>query len=63
VRPSDAAGRAPVSSTTPQTAFRWDPTDRQWIFNLDTRTLASGTHRFAIELNDGTTIAFGFVLK
>jgi hypothetical protein len=63
LRSSDPAGRSPVFSTTPQAAFRWDSTDRQWIFNLDTRILTSGTHRFAIELNDGTTIAFEFVLK
>jgi len=61
--PSGGVDRPAVPSTNQQTAFRWDPADRQWIFNLDTRALASGTHRFAIELNDGTTIAFGFILK
>src|SRR5258708_29124838 len=45
LRSSDPAGPAHVSSTTPQTAFRWDPTGRQRIFNLDPRTLASGAAR------------------
>jgi hypothetical protein len=59
----DGAGRAAVRSTTPQSAFRWDATDRQWIFNVDTSALTSGVHRFAIALNDGTEIAFAFALK
>src|SRR5439155_917971 len=26
-----------VTSTTPDTSFRWDPTSQQWIFNIDTK--------------------------
>src|SRR5204863_3798571 len=28
-----------VDSTTPDTAFRWDPTAQQWIFNMSTKSL------------------------
>ena len=34
------ANEAP-DSTTPDTAFRWSPTDQQWIFNVSTKTLAA----------------------
>jgi len=54
-------------STTPDTAFRWDPTGQQWIFNQSTKnnmTLKSGvTYYFAINLNDGSTIFFQYGLK
>ena len=51
-------------STTPDAAFRWDPTDRQWIFNLNTKSLsASRTYVYQISLNDGTAIQYQFGLK
>lgn len=54
----------PVDSTTPDTAFRWDATAQQWIFNLNTKSLVAGTtYHYLITLNDGTTIAFRFGLK
>lgn len=53
-----------VVSTTPDTAFRWDPTAQQWIFNVATKGQTSGTKlAYVITLNDGSTIAFGFSLK
>ncbi len=57
------ANEAP-DSTTPDTAFRWSPTDQQWIFNVSTKTLAANkTYRFRIALSDGTFIDFAFGLK
>ena len=53
-----------VDSTTPDTNFRWDATDRQWIFNVNTKSLsASSTYVYAINLNDGTSISFAYALK
>ena len=57
------ANEAP-DSTTPDTAFRWSPTDQQWIFNISTKTLAANkTYLFRISLYDGTFIDFAFGLK
>jgi hypothetical protein len=53
-----------VISTTPDTNFRWDATERQWIFNINTKNLsANQTYVYEIKLNDGTTIPFRFGLK
>jgi photosystem II stability/assembly factor-like uncharacterized protein len=53
-----------VDSTTPDTAFRWDPTAQQWIFNISTRSLAPGaTYVFRIGLSDGSDITFQFGLR
>ena len=53
-----------VVSTTPDTAFRFDPTDKQWIFNINTKNLANNkTYIYLITLNDTTTIEFRFGLK
>jgi hypothetical protein len=60
-----------IVSTTPDTAFRWDSTNQQWIFNLNTRgTTINGVslqpatkYQGTIPLNDGTTITFIFALK
>jgi predicted outer membrane repeat protein len=53
-----------VNSTTPDTAFRWDATAQQWIFNLSTKNLVSGTsYYYEIGLNDGTVIDFNFAVK
>lgn len=54
----------PVSSTTPDAAFRWGSTGQQWVFNMSTSNLAAGrTYGFTITLNDKSTIAFQFGLK
>jgi N-acetylneuraminic acid mutarotase len=53
-----------VDSMTPDTAFRWDPTNLQWIFNMATKNLSTNkTYVYAITLNDGTMIGFQFGLK
>ena len=51
-------------STTPHTAFRWDPVDQQWIFNLSTKDLAPGaTYVYRIGLDDGSSIQFSFGVR
>ncbi|MBI1756469.1 MAG: Ig-like domain repeat protein [Fimbriimonas ginsengisoli] len=53
-----------VDSTTPDTAFRWDPTAMQWIFNISTKPLTKNqTYVYRISLKDGTFIDFRFGLK
>jgi hypothetical protein len=57
-----------VYSTTPDLAFRWDPTGMQWIFNQSTKnngTMNKGgvVYYFLINLNDGTSIPFAYALK
>jgi hypothetical protein len=53
-----------VNSTTPDTAFRWDPTGQQWIYNINTKGMAKNTTYFyQVKLNDGTTIDFHFGLR
>jgi hypothetical protein len=53
-----------VDSTTPDANFRWSPTDQQWIFNINTKSLsANATYVYSIGLNDGTAIAFQYGLK
>ena len=57
-------GHVEPVSTTPDTAFRWDPTSQQWIFNLSTRDLAAGaTYLYSIGLDDGSSIEFGFGVR
>jgi len=46
-----------VSATNSDTAFRWDSTALQWIFNLSTNSLsANKTYIYTITLNDGTIV-------
>jgi MBG domain-containing protein len=46
-----------VTSTNSDTAFRWDSTGQQWIFNLSTSGLLVGnTYVYTITLNDGTIV-------
>jgi len=53
-----------VVSTTPDTAFRWDPTAQQWIFNISTKGMKAGQkYMYRITLNDNSTIDFSFALK
>jgi len=54
-----------VDSTTPDTAFRWDPSGLQWIFNINNKSLgaANQTYFFQITLNDGSIIPFNYGLK
>ena len=54
----------PPASTTPDTAFRWDPTDRLWIFNLSTKPLSAGKRDvYRIRLAGGSSIVFSFTLR
>ncbi|WP_088009289.1 PxKF domain-containing protein [Indiicoccus explosivorum] len=43
-----------TSAATSGNLFRYDPTDNQYIFNLSTKGLSSGTYSLVIYLNDGT---------
>ena len=53
-----------IVSTTPDTAFRWDSTSQQWIFNISTKNLsANHTYIYVVTLNDGSQITFRFALK
>jgi hypothetical protein len=53
-----------IVSTTPDAAFRWDPTSQQWIFNLNTKNLTPNcVYHYKIGLNDGTYIDFYFATK
>jgi hypothetical protein len=53
-----------IDSTTPDTAFRWDSTGQQWIFNISTKNQkANTTYIYDVLLNDGTHILFGYGLK
>ena len=53
-----------VDTNNPDTAFRWDPTGQQWIFNITTGNLSAGsTYIYTIALNDGSTIVFQYGLR
>jgi hypothetical protein len=53
-----------VESTTPDTAFRWDPTAQQWIFNISTKNLSANmTYGYTITLKDDSTVTLQFGLK
>lgn len=53
-----------VPSTAPDTAFRWDAADQQWIFNISTAGQeAQKTYVYTITLNDGTTLGFRYGLR
>jgi hypothetical protein len=52
-----------VTSTTPDSSFRWDSAAQQWIFNVSTKPLsAQTTYVYSIGLNDGSTIFFRYGL-
>ena len=53
-----------VYTNNPDTAFRWDPTSQQWIFNIDNSNLSAGsTYFYAVTLNDGSVIYFQYGLR
>src|SRR5262249_60531974 len=53
-----------VTSTTPDTSFRWDTTAQQWIFNINNKSYSGNqTYYFRINLNDGTSILFDYGLR
>jgi hypothetical protein len=56
----------PTPSTTPNTVFRYDPTNKWWVFNQDTSTndlVAGNAYVYYIPLIDGTNIFYVFGLK
>jgi hypothetical protein len=53
-----------VASTTPDSDFRWDPTGKLWIFNINTKVLdINKTYVYKVTLNDGSTIDFRFGVR
>lgn len=53
-----------ASSTSSDTAFRWDPNAQEWTFNLSTSNQQAGNmYVYTILLNDGSTITFRYGLK
>jgi len=54
-----------VTSATPDTNFRWDSTNQQWIFNWGTKGLTAGGTKYSctINLNDNSKILFSLALK
>lgn len=53
-----------ADTNNPDTSFRWDPTNQQWIFNITTGNLSAGnTYIYTIALNDGSTITFQYGLR
>jgi hypothetical protein len=53
-----------TTPTTGDTAFRWDSTNQQWIYNLSTKGMAAGyTYYYSVNLNDGTAVSFSFGLR
>ena len=63
--PTNVAINEDVLSTTPDTAFRWDASAQQWIFNISTKTgdTAGTKYTYTIALNDGSSIVFSFGVK
>lgn len=53
-----------VDTNNPDTMFRWDPSNMEWIFNITTQNLLAGsTYVYTIGLNDGTSIVFQYGLR
>jgi sugar lactone lactonase YvrE len=53
----------PVITANPDSNFRWDSAAQQWVFNIDTKPLAtSSTYVYVIGLNDASTITFQYGL-
>ena len=44
-----------TSAATTGNLFRYDPTSNQYIFNLNTKPLSTGTWQIRIKLDDGTS--------
>jgi hypothetical protein len=52
-----------TSAASTGNQFRYDSTANQYIFNLSTKGMATGTYQITITLNDGTTKSVQFSLK
>ena len=52
-----------TSSATTGNLFRYDRNSNQYIFNLATKTLSTGTWRIRVDINDGSSYAVNISLK
>ncbi|MCJ7634234.1 PxKF domain-containing protein, partial [Candidatus Bathyarchaeota archaeon] len=52
-----------TSAATTGNLFRYDPTSKQYIFNLSTKSLSKGTWQIKVVINDGTTRTVKISLK
>jgi hypothetical protein len=52
-----------TSAATTGSAFRYDSTAKQYIFNFSTKGLTSGTYKLSIKLNDGQSYFVQISLK
>lgn len=52
-----------TSAATSGNLFRYDSTEQQYIFNLNTKPLSKGTFIITVNLNDGTTYSVNISLK
>lgn len=53
-----------IESTTPDSAFRWDASGQQWIFNLSTKSQsANRTYVYRITLADQSVIEFRYGVR
>jgi uncharacterized repeat protein (TIGR01451 family) len=53
-----------VPSATPRATFQWDPLLKDWVFLINTRSLAKGNrYSYRITLNDASTIDFSYKVK
>src|SRR5450759_482092 len=52
-----------TAAATTGTLFRYDPTGQQYIFNLSTKGLSTGTWRLKVSLDDGSTYTTLISLK
>jgi hypothetical protein len=52
-----------TAASTTGNQFRYDAVSNQYIFNLSTKGLTTGTYKITISLNDGTTQEVQFGLK
>jgi hypothetical protein len=53
----------PAGSSNDGSLFRFDPTSRQYIYNLSTKGYSSGTYLLRTTINDGTTHDVNFSIK
>jgi hypothetical protein len=52
-----------TSNATTGSLFRYDPTSQQYIFNLSTKGLSTGTWSLKISLDDGTSYTVHISLR
>jgi len=52
-----------AASPTSSSGFRYDATSQQYIFNLNTKDLATGSHTIVVTLDDGAKYSISIYLK